>query len=142
MVSPGSHPDASKRASGAGSPSALAATRASADTASRHAVQLAMWAIAWARSCSASVPATQASNTSLSGHPVMAASYTPPPRVVVSAPPRYDAGVTVADACSAAALAWPDLPAPDAAFAELVREQVVDAADVSKLHVADLFLAH
>lgn len=47
-----------------------------------------------------------------------------------------------ADACAVAARAWPELPAPDARFLEHLHEQIVDAAELAELHVADLFLAH
>jgi RNA polymerase sigma-70 factor, ECF subfamily len=50
--------------------------------------------------------------------------------------------MTDADACAAAANAWPDLPSPDAAFVEALHDQVADAAELPLLHVGDLFLAH
>jgi len=47
-----------------------------------------------------------------------------------------------AEACAAAARAWPELPVPDARFLEHLHEQIVDATELAELHVADLSLAH
>jgi RNA polymerase sigma-70 factor, ECF subfamily len=54
----------------------------------------------------------------------------------------YNAAMTDAEACVAAAIAWPELPAPDAAFAELLQDHGADPAERERLHVGDLFLAH
>jgi len=51
-------------------------------------------------------------------------------------------GMSAAEACAAAAHAWPKLPAPDARFLEHLHEQIVNAAELAELHVADLFLAY
>lgn len=45
------------------------------------------------------------------------------------------------DQISAAAAAWPDLPAPDASFARALRERAPEG-DLGSLHIADLFLAY
>lgn len=50
--------------------------------------------------------------------------------------------MTDAEACAAAAITWPDLPSPDAVFAEALREQIADPAELEHLHLGDLFLAH
>jgi RNA polymerase sigma-70 factor (ECF subfamily) len=50
--------------------------------------------------------------------------------------------MTFAEACAAAASAWPALGPPDGAFEAFVRERATDDADLAQLRVADLFLAY